>query len=224
MRAAAWSVSSLVAVSFIAGCSVDVGGVFDEDGGDGGSGGAGGSVIGSGGATSTSSGPSTGAETGSTGTGATTGTGTASTTSTGVGATTSTGTGATTSSGQTTGVTTGPDPLLPTVYCKGQPCDGGQVCCLNYFNEDQDFCALPGDCPNGNQWLEIGCNGPDDCPGQECCGQYDFGFGAWTNIECKSSCGGNEIELCFDGAAACDQGSVCTPSQSLGPGYSYCGD
>lgn len=116
--------------------------------------------------------------------------------------------------------TTGDPPVEPTVYCNGVECLPGLVCCHNQFIGDFDECVEPGAC-NGDGNVELSCNGPEDCDnGDECCGDFNNEIG-WGRIECRSQCNGNQIEHCFGNPGACDQGE-CTPSSSLGFGYSYC--
>ncbi|HTJ83258.1 MAG TPA: hypothetical protein VL400_16175 [Polyangiaceae bacterium] len=133
---------------------------------------------------------------------------------------TTTSTSATTAA--TTGVTTGGNTGGITVYCNGSPCDEGDVCCFDKFTAGQDFCSAPGTCPDGGEWTEIACNGPDDCNGGQCCGKFDPQQG-WTQIECKQSCGSDTV-MCGDDPLACDLGDLCHSSASLGNGYGYCGN
>lgn len=121
----------------------------------------------------------------------------------------------------TTGpTTTGDPPIEPTVFCNGNECSPGQVCCHNQLIGTFDECVQEGSC-QGEGNVELSCNGPEDCDnGQECCGDFNNEVG-WGRIECRSQCNANQIEHCFGNEDACDQG-VCTPSSSLGFGYSYC--
>jgi len=121
----------------------------------------------------------------------------------------------------TTSVTTGGGDG-PTVFCNGQMCDAGDVCCFNKFTAGQDYCSGPGTCADGGEWAELACNGPDDCNGGECCGKYDPQQG-WTELSCKPNCG-NDIVMCYGAPLACDLGEICHSSQSLGTGYQYCGN
>jgi hypothetical protein len=124
--------------------------------------------------------------------------------------------------GQTTTVTTG-NPALPSLYCNNQPCNGGEVCCYYLYEAGQDYCGSPGSCPGNNEgWIEIGCNGDDDCPGQECCGTFDGQ--SWIDVSCQNACNGNgQTEMCGDDPSSCSSGE-CSPSQLLGDGYNYCGE
>lgn len=187
-------------------CSTDVDDLFGSSANEGGSGGAA--------TTTTSAGPS-----GST------------SITTGPGGQTTTGPGGQTSVAATTSVTTSTSvastttggPLSPTVSCDNTPCPGGEVCCYLIFEAGQDFCAAPGTCPQDNGWIELSCNGPDDCPNQVCCGT--FNNQSWVDVSCQDNCnGGNELTMCEGAPSACDPNEVCQPSQLLGGGYSYCGN
>lgn len=188
-------------------CSADVDDLFGGAAAEGGSGGASGQT--------TATGPG-GQTTGTTGPGGQTTDTTGQTTSTS-GPTTSTVT-----TGQTTTVTTG-GPLLPTLSCNDAPCAAGQVCCYFQFEAGQDFCSAPNTCPDNNGWMEITCSGPDDCPGQVCCGT--FNNQSWVDVSCQNQCnGGNELTLCSGDPSVCEFGTQCQQSQLLGQGYSYCGN
>lgn len=116
--------------------------------------------------------------------------------------------------------TTGPMPDGPTVFCAGLPCEAGSVCCYHASDASQDHCAP--ECAATDEWSTIACNGPDDCPGQECCGNYDNQQG-WGDVMCAPQCSTFQVELCFEDPSACDSGAqACLPSQGLGVGYSYC--
>lgn len=127
----------------------------------------------------------------------------------------------TVTSGPTTATTTG-GPGDATVFCDGDNCLPGQVCCYYQFQAGQDFCAAPDSCPDDDGWVEQSCNGPDDCDG-ECCGFWSQQVG-WGSIQCQEQCGAGQLELCFGDPTACEGGTQeCTPSDALGFGYSFCG-
>jgi hypothetical protein len=185
-------------------CSTDVDDLFGGSANEGGSGAAGGA--GPGATSSVTTGPGGPATTGPGG----------QTSS----ATTTTTTVATTTSVATT--TTGGN-LSPTVSCNNAPCNAGEVCCYLIFEAGQDFCSAPGSCPGDDGWIELSCNGPDDCPNQVCCGT--FNNQSWVDVSCQDSCnGGNELLMCEGDASVCELNTVCQPSQLLGGGYSYCGN
>lgn len=118
--------------------------------------------------------------------------------------------------------TTGPGPEGPTVHCADQPCAQGEICCYYQFAINEDFCDRSGGCPDFEGWVELQCDGPDDCPGAECCGTWTPATG-WGGSECESSCqGDDQFELCAGDPATCDEGTECKASQSLGAGYSFC--
>ena len=196
--------AALVAAVCFLGCSTDVSDLFSDGGDQGGAGGA----------------PAT---TGADKTAATNGPGPASNTvgpTTSVGPTTAVTNGPTTDTATvTTTVTTGG--AIPDLFCDNQACNGGEVCCYYLYQKGQDYCAQPGTCPDENQgWMEIGCNGPDDCPGQQCCGEHNGQ--SWVDISCHSNCnGGGLIEMCEPGNPTCTFGT-CSQSQVLGNGYGYC--
>jgi hypothetical protein len=214
---------ALISSAVLLGCSVDYGDVFsDEPSGAGGSGGDGGSSAAttSGPASSTSGGgtSTTGSST-SASAGATTGS-----TASATGATTGAGaTSSTTAAGTTSAATTGSGtPTGPTVYCAGSPCNAGEICCFNYFNDTLDRCDAPGMCGPTNQWLEVGCNGPDDCNGGVCCGTYSQQYETYVAVQCKPQCGFGELVMCFSDPGACPPGTSCQDSGKLGDGNAYC--
>lgn len=134
----------------------------------------------------------------------------------------------TTTSPPTTGpdptTTTGPEPTQGTVYCNHQACDAGQVCCFYQYEKGSDHCSAAGACSGEAGWVELSCNGPDDCPGEECCGWWDNQVG-WGTIACAEDCQPGQIELCFGDESACEASSqFCVASEALGTGYSFCDD
>jgi hypothetical protein len=112
--------------------------------------------------------------------------------------------------------------LSPTVWCNNGECAPGEICCYYIPAEGQDFCSSQGTCPDENGWIELSCNGPDDCPMEECCGTLQNN--TWVDVSCSSDCnGGNQLELCYGDPGACEVGT-CTQSMLLGQGYMYCGN
>jgi hypothetical protein len=83
-----------------------------------------------------------------------------------------------------------------------------------------DRCDLAGACGPVETWLEIGCNGPDDCAGGSCCGAFQNN--SYSTLECKPQCGQGELTMCFGAPDVCPQGTDCNDSQVLGDGYSVC--
>ena len=112
-------------------------------------------------------------------------------------------------------------------------CEGGQVCSLG-----NQFCCLGigpistgckghGDlCTPGT---EIYCDGPEDCPGQVCCGfQVRLGGSSvYSEIRCADSCqfasDPPQVTLCGNNPAACPLATPnCGPSMILPPGFMVC--
>lgn len=106
-------------------------------------------------------------------------------------------------------VDAGPPDAQIGVGCGNQTCAPGQVCCGGGFGGGNTFdCA---DKCDGNQ-NTYACDGPEDCPGQECC----FGQGGSS---CAASCGWGEQTACRSDAD-CGGGSCC-PTQY--PNLMLCG-
>ena len=103
------------------------------------------------------------------------------------------------------------------VFCKGAPCDAGQVCCFHSNNPDMDHCGAPASCGGG--YIELSCNGPEDCNGGVCCGDYDFQQQHYNGVSCQPVCQG--VTLCTGNPAVCTVGQ-CQQSQTLGSGYQVC--
>ena len=135
-----------------------------------------------------------------------------------------TGPSATAVSGATSAVSsTSSGPLLPSVNCNAQPCQAGQVCCFYKLANGQDVCASAGQCPQPmSDFVVLACDGPSDCPGQECCGGWNNQDG-WLYTKCENNCGGSELLMCGGNPGVC-VGLSCLPSMALGSGYSYCGN
>ena len=126
--------------------------------------------------------------------------------------TSSTGMGPASSSASTTGSgMTGTD-----VFCNNQMCTPNQVCCYSNI-APTDHCGTKGTCGLD---VELQCNGPDDCPNAECCGKKSGNN--WSYTQCKQSCDGGEIVMCFDAPNACGPQEACKPVQELGQGWASC--
>ena len=144
---------------------------------------------------------------------------------------TTTGQGTTGPGGPATGVTgpgsTGPGSSSsggPTnsVYCNNAPCAAGQICCFN-LKQPTDKCGQPGSCGNG--FIELECNGPEDCPGGVCCADVDYTKNPpYKGIACQQSCNNptKNLIVCSDANPSCPPGTQCEASQVLGQGYKLC--
>lgn len=151
---------------------------------------------------------------------ATTATGSTSTTTSATTGTGGEGGGATTTGSMTTSTTTttttGPMEEV-VVFCAGSPCLPGQVCCFHLENSELDMCGAAGSC--GPNTITLSCNGPEDCPGGVCCGDYN-GNG-YDGVSCEATCDGG-LTMCAGMPQACGPGEQCLPSNYLGQGYAYC--
>jgi hypothetical protein len=98
--------------------------------------------------------------------------------------------------------------VTPEVQCGAQVCGGTTICCADLGGQS---CTTPDAC-NG---ATMACDGPSDCPGQDCC-QY---VGLWTG--CADGCQGGDI-LC-DAPSDCPSDTECCAS-GLGAGtcQSFC--
>jgi hypothetical protein len=122
----------------------------------------------------------------------------------------------TTTSTTTTTTTTGPGSDV-VVFCAGSPCMAGQVCCFHLENSDLDACGDAGAC--GPNTITLSCNGPEDCPGGVCCGDYN-GNG-YDGVSCEPTCE-QGLTMCAGMPLVCGPGQQCLPSNYLGQGYAYC--
>jgi hypothetical protein len=109
-----------------------------------------------------------------------------------------------------------------TVFCNNAPCAAGEICCFN-LKQTTDQCGQPGSCGDG--YIELQCNGPEDCPGGVCCADVDFQNNPpYKGISCKQSCNNpqNNLVICSDADPTCPNGTQCQNSQVLGTGYKIC--
>jgi hypothetical protein len=193
--------------------------------GTGGSGTGGSGATGTGGSGATGTGGSTGG-TGATGTGGSSGGSGGGNTggNAGSGGGNTGGTGASGTGGGNTGGNGGSGggntSGAGVVSCSGSPCDVSQggSCCAS----QQGYSCSPGGCPTLS--APIKCDGPEDCPGQFCCGtiqqygQYHF----YGHVECQSQCSqSNERIFCGNHPDACTNGGKCVDSQLL-PTFKAC--
>jgi len=132
-------------------------------------------------------------------------------------------TGATGGGGETGGNGSGGSGgAVGSVLCDVAPCDvsTGGVCCLPR-GSGGPACEPSGtDCETF--YTTVTCDGPDDCPGQICCGRYQTGSYAW--VRCEDSCDGfGYYTLCNPaGPNICDGNETCQESDPLPDSYFVC--
>ncbi|MEZ4219784.1 MAG: hypothetical protein R3B13_02565 [Polyangiaceae bacterium] len=153
-------------------------------------------------------GPPCGGGTGGSGTG---GTGTGGTGTGGV------GTGGTGTGGSTAGEVACGSTANPTT------CAASEKCCV--LTPGLDYCAPPAQqcaCTSPNcDTIDVECDGPEDCPGQVCCGIFSFQQNQYTDLRCQNNCGGpNQREICKPGQQCQNPNFTCSQSPSL-PSYLY---
>jgi hypothetical protein len=109
-----------------------------------------------------------------------------------------------------------------TVFCNGGACNAGEICCFN-LTQQNDHCGQAGSCGNG--FIELSCNGPEDCPGGVCCADVDFQNNPpYKGIACQQQCNNqqNNLVICSDADPTCPPGKQCGNSNILGQGYKIC--
>jgi hypothetical protein len=194
------------AVVSVAGCSVDIDGLFDgASDGDGGSGGN--ATTSASSASGSGQGPSSTASTGQT--------------SSSVGPSTTV-----TSSAESTSVTTGPDGI---VACRGAgDCSvaGDAVCCWN-IALSEGSCQPSAAACDGQAVTAIDCQRPDDCPGgQVCCARREFpsNQSPYEATECvgPDQCQDPDRVACDPNAPDCPGGFSCKMSNFLPPDFFIC--
>ena len=98
-------------------------------------------------------------------------------------------------------------------------CASGQKCCTMQMGGFHQHCA-----PSANVCLatscQISCDGPEDCPGQQCCIEP-----VSQTSGCQASCdSGTFVRMCH-APADCAAGQMCCPTKftpQAGVTYSYC--
>lgn len=89
---------------------------------------------------------------------------------------------------------------MNTVECGESTCTLPNVCC-----------RLPGSerCAAACEGEEVAftCDGPEDCPGQDCCRDVGTGLGGAV---CVDMCEGSFVPACHP-PDMCDDGSLCCP-------------
>jgi hypothetical protein len=100
-------------------------------------------------------------------------------------------------------------------------CASNETCCvldpgLDYCSASQCACTQP-----GCDITTVSCDGPEDCPGQICCGTYSFQQQIYTTLSCKNTCtANNEREICHPGQQCTNPNETCSNSPAL-PSYLY---
>jgi hypothetical protein len=101
-------------------------------------------------------------------------------------------------------------------------CTPAQNCCV--LDPGQDYCSAkttPCACTGPNcDITPVSCDGPEDCPGQICCGTFSPVQNQYTDLSCKATCSGaTEREICHPNSQTCSNpNQSCSPSQFL-PSY-----
>ena len=205
-------------VVVIAACGTSADDVFSTSSGDGDTGGnATTSSSSSSGTTSSSSSSGTTSSSSSSGT-----TSSSSSSSSGSSSSSSSGSSSSSSSGSSSSSSSGgPTVEIP---CGPDTCGEGESCCVPYGGNQPPHCAASGQCGLG--WLEVSCNGPNDCPDAEvCCGRYN---NTYLSVSCSPDCNNSPqsdgILMCGDDPTICQPGDTCNPSGFLPPGHAYCGN
>ena len=126
------------------------------------------------------------------------------------------------SGGNNTGGSGGNNTGAGVVNCGSSQCDvsKGGTCCASFQGLT---CASGSQCPN-QPAAPIKCDGPEDCPGQVCCGTIvQYGPNSYySQIRCQNSCGQqNERVMCGNHPNACPNNQQCVNSQLL-PGFRAC--
>ncbi len=199
------------ALLLLAGCGSD----SDETGGAGGasgSSGTAGAAADAGGASGGGAGTSSGGLGGGSGGGAASGgAGGAGAGGAGTGGASTGGTGTGGAGGANTGGTgTG------AVQCGPATCNlQSQFCCAQY-NQTPQCKAHGGTCTYS---VEVRCDGPEDCPGQVCCGKL-FIQGknkSYTDLSCQASCDKSDENVICGAAGSCPGSMTCKTSLLLPP-------
>jgi hypothetical protein len=111
------------------------------------------------------------------------------------------------------------------VSCGSTTCTGGDKCCAvepapGYCTATSNQCTCTG---SNCTTTDVQCDGPEDCPGQMCCGVFSVQLNRYTRTECRNSCasGGGTIrrEMCHPGQTCTDSTQTCGQSQGLPSGY-----
>ena len=118
--------------------------------------------------------------------------------------------------------------ITGTIDCTTDTCSGGEVCCFDDDDVMASFCAAPGSCPASH--IQISCQQPSDCPGEICCGIFDFvgGQQGYEEVRCDPACNPPEfdlmgIQMCGAEPATCPGGAMdCVDSATLPEGFNYC--
>jgi hypothetical protein len=113
--------------------------------------------------------------------------------------------------------------VFPSVHCGDQgDCFAPLACCTD--QKETFSCGAVDDC-TANQELAIECDGPEDCPGQICCGRWNDVPFQYEGVYCALKCLMPFVAIChFDEPDPyCPEPYKCFAEPILGPRYGYCG-
>src|SRR5262249_22022029 len=107
------------------------------------------------------------------------------------------------------------------VTCAGTTCAPTEICCVVKQNDptEQD-CAVPMMCAG----VAAQCDGPEDCPGEGCCGDFDNATQLYKSVTCKAACDGSPAQpiICHYPDGACPDGLHCADSSHMPAGFGLC--
>jgi len=99
-------------------------------------------------------------------------------------------------------------PVVGVACGSSMTCAPGDSCCVTVQQGQPPAYDCNTSCPSGPGHLTYSCDGPEDCPGQDCC-LTDQGFGS----SCHDQCTGQGTYTTCNTAADCPNGGdKCCPS------------
>lgn len=113
--------------------------------------------------------------------------------------------------------------VFPSVHCGEQTdCFSPLACCTD--QKGNYSCGTTTEC-TAKQQIAIECDGPEDCPGQICCGRWNQMAFQYDGVYCAFKCLMPFVAIChFDEPAPiCPSPYKCLAEPILGPRYGYCG-
>lgn len=104
------------------------------------------------------------------------------------------------------------------------PCLVGEICCVTKQDPPTaQECMAAVDCEGVG--VTVACDGPEDCPGQRCCGVFDPPSDLYVSVSC-GVCNGSHPSpiICHYPDGECPPGKECQASDHLPVGYGVCLD
>ena len=100
-------------------------------------------------------------------------------------------------------------------------CAPGEICCVTkQKSPTEQGCSARAAC----EGIAAACDGPEDCPGELCCGDFDVSGDRYLSVACGTACDGSDPLpiVCHTPDGACPSPLHCVQSNYMPEGFGRC--